>query len=201
MPNSSAFSPDADHWERIFEDSPVGVALVGLDHSWLKANKKVCEITGYSRNELLHKTFADITHPEDLKGDVDTLKQLEAGEIDSYSMLKRYISKNGRVRWVSLHVQPVKDHNNELIHYVAHIVPVEGNGIKTHKVETDTGSKYEIRPSISWWEFVKDNKTFFVTLMGGLLTACGSIYRWLMVQHQDAINTAVQTALEKLNTP
>lgn len=201
MPLSNNPQFDGEHWERIFEDSPIGIALIGIDHSWLKANKKVCEITGYSRNELLSKTFDEITHPEDLKGDVETLNQLQAGLIDSYSMLKRYISKNGRVRWISLHVQPIKNDNNELLHYVVHIVPVEGNGIKTQKVETEHGNKYEIRPSISWWEFTRDNKTFFITLAGGLLTACGTAYRWLVDQHQTAVDEAVRIAIEKLTNP
>lgn len=58
-------------FKNTFEKAAVGMAHVGLDGKWLQVNPRLCEITGYSEDELLQKTFADITHPDDLNRDWD----------------------------------------------------------------------------------------------------------------------------------
>lgn len=87
-----------------FENAAVGMAHVALDGTWLRVNSKLCEIVGYSRDELLHRSFADITHPDDLQNDWHNARRAINGEIDSYSSEKRYIHKDGSIRWISLSV-------------------------------------------------------------------------------------------------
>jgi PAS domain S-box-containing protein len=88
----------------IFENAAVGIARVGSDGRWLEVNQRLCDVLGYSREELMTKTFADITHPNDLDQDVESLQRMLAGEIDTYSMEKRYFRKDGSVVWVDLTV-------------------------------------------------------------------------------------------------
>jgi len=85
-----------------FEQAAVGIAHVGLDGSWLRVNQKLCDIVGYTREELLQKTFQSITHPEDLPKDLERVRQLVAGQIESYGMEKRYIRKDGSPVWILL---------------------------------------------------------------------------------------------------
>src|SRR5262249_17785916 len=68
------------------DHAAVGIAHVSPDGRWLRVNQKLCEIVGYSREELLRRTFQDITHPEDLDADLEFVRQTIAGEIHSYSM-------------------------------------------------------------------------------------------------------------------
>lgn len=87
-----------------FEQAAVGMAQVGSGGEWLRVNQRLCQIVGYSREELLGMTFQDITHPDDLEGDVQEFHRLLAGEIESYSREKRYLRKDGSKVWINLTV-------------------------------------------------------------------------------------------------
>ena len=86
------------------EQAAVGFDLITLEGQWLQVNQKICQIVGFSRDELLQKTFQEITHPDDLKTDLEYVRKMLAGEIDTYSMDKRYIRKNGAIVWIRLTV-------------------------------------------------------------------------------------------------
>jgi PAS domain S-box-containing protein len=92
-----------------FEQAAVGMAQAGLDGHWLRVNQRFCDIVGYTNEELCALTFQDITHPDDLKTDLDYVRQVLAGEIQSYSMEKRYLRKNHSAVWVNLTVGLVRD--------------------------------------------------------------------------------------------
>ena len=85
-----------------FEQAAVGIAHVSAEGRWLRVNKRLCELVGYSSAELLELTFSDITHAEDRKADWDKAQALLRGEITTYSMEKRYFHKNGAIIWVNL---------------------------------------------------------------------------------------------------
>lgn len=87
-----------------FEQAAVGIAHVAPDGRWLKVNRKLCEIVGYSSEELLSLTFQDITYPEDLLINLDSVRRLLAREIDTASNEKRYVRKDGSIVWVNLTV-------------------------------------------------------------------------------------------------
>ncbi len=85
-----------------FEQAAVGIALVSPDGRWLRVNRKLCAIVGYSPEELLARTPAGITHPDDLGTDLELRQHMLAREIDTYTIEKRYFSKDGNVVWVKL---------------------------------------------------------------------------------------------------
>ena len=91
-----------------FEQAAVGMAHVAIDGRWLRVNQKLCEIVGYTKEELLLKTFQDLTHPDDLDKDLRYVEQILTGEIATYSIEKRYIHKNGANIWIELTVSLVK---------------------------------------------------------------------------------------------
>ena len=90
-----------------FRHSPHGMAFVSPEGRWIKANYALCEMLGYSEEELLHLGIADVTHPDDIVTDLDQLRRLVAREVVSYNRIKRYRHKNGRDIWVSLAVSAV----------------------------------------------------------------------------------------------
>lgn len=102
----------ADSEERFratFEQAAVGIAHVRTDGSFLRVNKKFCNIIGYSHEETLTLTFQKITHPDDLERDLVHVDQLLKGEANFYSMEKRYIHKHGETVWIHLTVSILRD--------------------------------------------------------------------------------------------
>ncbi len=104
-----------------FENSTTGMALVGLRGDWLKVNNSLCKFIGYSAEELLQIRFQDITHPEDLDGDLDLLEELLAGKRDYYRMEKRYIHKQGHTVWALLSVSLIRSAEGQPLHFVSQI--------------------------------------------------------------------------------
>lgn len=98
----AALSERDQQFRSTFNQAAVGIAHVSLDGKWLQVNERLCEIVGYSREELLQKTFQDITYPDDLNADLDYVQQMLANQIQTYSMEKRYIRKNGSLIWINL---------------------------------------------------------------------------------------------------
>ena len=102
-----------------FENAAVGVAHVGLDGSWLSVNGKFAEMVGYSTEELLCRTFQDITHPQDLAADLGNVQQVLTGDIQSYSMDKRYIRKDGSILWAALTVALQRDASGAPAYFIS----------------------------------------------------------------------------------
>jgi len=108
-------------FETAFADAPVGMALVGLDGSWLKVNRALCQIVDWSQAELLARTFQDITHPDDLDADLAHVAALVRGDTDGYQMEKRYLRRSGEVIWIKLSVTLVRDPSGAPAHFVSQI--------------------------------------------------------------------------------
>lgn len=109
-----------------FDNAAVGIAHVGLDGRWLRFNDAVCAITGYSREELLTKTFADITHPADIEPDWAGARRLLAGEIETYSLEKRYIRKDGSLIWIELTASLQRDAQGRAQNFISVIEDIHG---------------------------------------------------------------------------
>jgi PAS domain S-box-containing protein len=88
-----------EQFRRIFEDGPLGISIVGLNGSIIEANAKLCEMLGYSEQELKELTYNDITHPDDINSNIAPVQQLFAGEGSSYQVEKRYLTKSGESMW------------------------------------------------------------------------------------------------------
>lgn len=102
-----------------FEQASVGIAIVSTDGHWLQVNPKLCDIVGYSAQELLPLTFQQITHPDDLDSDLSLVQQLLDGEIDSYELEKRYIRKSGEPIWIHLSVSLMRDTAGKPLQFIS----------------------------------------------------------------------------------
>jgi diguanylate cyclase (GGDEF)-like protein/PAS domain S-box-containing protein len=116
-----ASSSSEQLFENAFRYAAIGMALVGRDGRFLRVNRSLCELVGYSEDELLRLTFQDITHPDDLDADLSHLQKLIRGEIETYRMEKRYLHRDGREIWILLSVSAVRDDNNEIEFFISQI--------------------------------------------------------------------------------
>lgn len=118
-----------------FETSPIGMALVSLEGTWLKVNDSLSKIVGYTKEELLQKTFQDITHPEDLDLDLEYVNKMLAGKIQTYQMKKRYKHKSGHDVWVLLSVSLVKDDTGNPQYFVSQIQDITSETNAANELE------------------------------------------------------------------
>jgi PAS domain S-box-containing protein len=101
-----------------FDRAPIGMSLVGLDGCWLRVNDAYCQMLGYRREELLGKTFLDLTHPDDVAQDLEWTARATAGEADSLEREKRYVARDGSVLWVLARSEIVRDDDGRPVYSV-----------------------------------------------------------------------------------
>jgi len=111
-------------FEEVFERAPVGTGLLDSDGRWLLVNRALCEITGYTAEELIGKRFDGIIHPEDAYNDEEQREQLLAGEIDTLQVHKRYFDAAGETVSAILSMSLVRDEDGEPLHYIAQLLDV-----------------------------------------------------------------------------
>ena len=121
---TAAARESEDRFRRAFEQAPMGVALVAPDGRFLQVNRALCDLTGYSRDELLARTFGDITQPDDRDADFAAVQGLLSGEIQTYQREKRYIHKSGRVVWILLVVSLIRDGEGRPLHFISQMQDV-----------------------------------------------------------------------------
>ncbi|MEI7981849.1 MAG: PAS domain S-box protein [Bacteroidota bacterium] len=112
-----------ERFQRIFNEGPMPMAMLGSDFRFLQANSAFCNMIGYTEKELESLTFKEITHPEHLTRDYDAVKKLLYGVIPNYKTEKRYIRKNKKVIWASLSLLAIHDHNGNFLHFLAMVEP------------------------------------------------------------------------------
>lgn len=102
-----------------FENAAVGIAHVGLDGRWIRVNDMLCRTLGYARAELLGTTIQELTHPDDLAGDSENVRQLLEGEFATYTMELRYRRRDGAYVWANLTVSLLRDGAGEPLHFIS----------------------------------------------------------------------------------
>ena len=105
----AALRESEERFRGTFEKAAVGMAHKDAGGRFVRVNAKYCEIVGYERDELLGRTYHDLTHPEDLPAEVEQFAAMMRGELQSYSLEKRYIRKDGAVVWIELTMSLQRD--------------------------------------------------------------------------------------------
>lgn len=103
-----------EYYRRYFNQVLIGMAVTNADRQWLNVNDRLCEILGYSRKEMREKTWAAMTHPEDLESNMMMFRRLVGGELDNYTLEKRFIRKDGDIVYTRLAVQALRTEDGQL---------------------------------------------------------------------------------------
>jgi PAS domain S-box-containing protein len=110
---------DADRFKKIFEDGPLGMAIVNPSFTFIHVNKSFCDLLGYTEDELRSLTFKDITHPDSLPKDIQNVTNLLIGKISSFKTEKQYIHKDGTCIWASTTITSTKTQSGDFLHFLA----------------------------------------------------------------------------------
>jgi len=121
LESSAKLRESQERFRSCFEHASIGVALVRPDGRWLAVNPSLCRILGYDEHELLSCDFQSITHPDDLEGDMNLVRQVLAGAIGEYHLEKRYFHKSGKPVWALLNVSLVRAENGKPLYFISQI--------------------------------------------------------------------------------
>ncbi|MCU7496971.1 MAG: PAS domain S-box protein [Ignavibacteria bacterium] len=91
-----------ERFRSTFEQAAVGIAHVSTEGDWLRVNSKLCGILGYTSEKILTMNCIKMTHPDDLGRDQEKIDELLSYEIDTYTIEKRYMHKDGYYVWCQL---------------------------------------------------------------------------------------------------
>jgi PAS domain S-box-containing protein len=108
-----ALRESEERFRHIFEEAPIGMAVVDLDDTLLQVNKAFCEMLGHGQHELTARSISALTHPDDVGKDGLHAAQLLKGAISSYHVEKRYLRKNREPLWVDLTATMIRDHQGQ----------------------------------------------------------------------------------------
>lgn len=114
----------SDGFEDVFELAPIGTGLLDTDGRWLLVNRALCEITGYTAEELVGRRFDGIIHPEDVDNDVEDRARLLAGQLSALQSRKRYFDASGETVSAIFSMSLVRDRAGQPLHYIAQLQDV-----------------------------------------------------------------------------
>ena len=110
-----------ERFRKIFEESPISIAMTGKDLGIIRANSAFCKMLGYKEEELKSVTLRNFTHPDYIAGDDVSLLRLVAEEIPVYHTENRYIRKDKTVIWGSATISIIRNNNDEVQYFLAMI--------------------------------------------------------------------------------
>ena len=109
-------------FQETFDQAPIGMALVSLEGTWLKINQALCDIVGYTQDELLSLSFKDLTHTEDFQIDQTFVQLVLADQIKKYQMETRYFHKQGHIVPIMLNASLVRHADGSPRYYLGKII-------------------------------------------------------------------------------
>ena len=107
------------HYSSMVELAAIGISHVNLDGRFVYVNRRLCEMLGYSREELLELSIPEVSHPDDRTVTDKDRARLEAGEIDSFKAEKRYLKRDGSSIWVRLTVAAKRTTEGRMLHHIS----------------------------------------------------------------------------------
>ncbi|MCE5250517.1 PAS domain S-box protein [bacterium] len=169
-----ALRASEERFRKVFERAHLGIVITSPSFKFEKVNPAFCRLMGYSADELISMTFADITHPDYLKKDMENVKKVGRGEIPFYQTEKRYIKKNGDVLWGNLIVSSIRDEHGALQYYLSMVNDITERKIAEEALR-EVNQRFEAHISNSPLAVIEFDPQFRVVKWSG---AAERIFGW-----------------------
>ncbi|MBF0590610.1 MAG: PAS domain S-box protein [Nitrospirae bacterium] len=102
----------------VFDFSTIGIAITSVEKGWIDVNHRLCEMLGYSKEELTKMTWVKITHREDIESDLVLFNQVLKGDMDGYELEKRFVRKDGSILYTKLWVNCRRNEDRSVKYFV-----------------------------------------------------------------------------------
>jgi PAS domain S-box-containing protein len=146
----------------IFEEGPLGMAMVDKDFRAIMANATLCQMLGYTKEELTKLSFPDFTHPQDIEKDVCLARQIMGGEIPSYKIEKRFVKKNKEILSVALTASAIHDESGKFLCGLSMVEDITARK-QVEKALRESGERYQsLLESMSDSVWVMDRDSRYV---------------------------------------
>ena len=119
MQSQAALAEAEERFRSAFEEAPIGMALTSPDFRFLRVNRALCQITGYTPAQLEGLPVASITHPDDLKADWEARGAMLEGELSGHRAERRYLHASGSAVWVAINSTLVRDADGKPLHFLS----------------------------------------------------------------------------------
>ena len=124
MQSQAALAEAEERFRSAFEEAPIGMALTSPDFRFLRVNRALCQITGYTPAQLEGLPVASITHPDDLKADWEARGAMLEGELSGHRAERRYLHASGSAVWVAINSTLVRDADGKPLHFLSQMQDV-----------------------------------------------------------------------------
>lgn len=166
-----------------FENASMGIGITGLDGKWKRVNQSLCKMLGYSKEELLTKSFAEITCSDDKTADLAAYRRFLNGEIQGYRREKRYLHKQGHVVWAQVSVCVVPDSGHKPFLFISNIQDIterKNSEAAMHESLDSFRILSEIMPQLVWNTSVDGFATYYNQANDAIimLSLDGEIQTW-----------------------
>ena len=119
MQSQAALAEAEERFRSAFEEAPIGMALTSTDFRFLRVNRALCQITGYTPAQLEGLPVASITHPDELRADWEARGAMLEGELSSHRAERRYLHASGSAVWVMINSTLVRDADGAPLHFLS----------------------------------------------------------------------------------
>lgn len=171
--SEAALRESEGRFQATFEQAAVGIMHIAPDGHYLRINKKFCEIVGYTREELQKLNFQSITYPNDLEADLVYFNDLVAGKMDTYSIDKRYVRKDGSVVWANLTVSGMRGQDGQLKYLMGFVEGITKRKLAEASVRESREMLRLVMDNIPQRIFWKDTRSVYIGCNANFAWAAG----------------------------
>ncbi len=163
-----ALRASEEKFRSVFEQAAVGIGRVRFsDARWIDVNEAFCRMLGYSQAEMLSTLWTEMTHPDDLDLDLIPFRRMAAGELDSYTVEKRFLHKQGHHVWARLMLSLVRDARGRPDYEIAVIEDVTARKLAEQRLQESRARLEAALASMTDVVFITDAEGRFVELNDG----------------------------------
>ncbi|MFH1240880.1 MAG: PAS domain S-box protein [Pseudomonadota bacterium] len=117
----ATFRESEELFRHAFENAYTGVCIIGTNRRYLKVNNRLCEILGYSKEELESMTVDDFVYPEDMRTGPGFIERSIAGEAEETTIQRRYIHKQGHMVWMQIFCRVIRNAEGDALYFISHV--------------------------------------------------------------------------------